>query len=67
MVQTSLVCGLGMLSFAASDFIPIARFSWLMFAMLMTALLADLLVLPALLVSPLGSLFERASAKKTGP
>jgi len=64
MTQTSLICGLGMLSFAASDFVPIARFAWLMFAMLLMALWADLVVLPALLLSRLGALFEPQSAKK---
>jgi len=58
MTQTSLICGLGMLSFAASEFVPIARFAWIMFAMLLMALWADLILLPALLLSPLGLLFE---------
>jgi len=59
MTQTSFVCGLGLLTFAFSDFVPISRFAWVMFAMLMTALVADLVVLPALLLSPLGGTFQR--------
>ena len=59
MLQTSLICGLGLLIFATSHFVPISRFAWVMFAMLMGALIADLVVLPALLLSPLGRSFER--------
>ena len=58
MTQTTLVCGIGLLTFAFSDFMPIARFAWVMFAMLFSALIADLIVLPALLLSPLGIVFE---------
>jgi len=58
MTQTSLICGLGLLTFAFSDFVPISRFAWVMFSMVMFALVADLLVLPALLLSPLGKVFE---------
>ncbi|QDV22694.1 efflux RND transporter permease subunit [Aureliella helgolandensis] len=58
MTQTSIICGVGLLAYAMSDFVPIARFSWVMSAMLASALLADLIVLPALLLSPLGALFE---------
>jgi hypothetical protein len=58
MTQTSLVCGLGLLVYAISPFVPMARFAWLMFAILMFALLADLVVMPAILVSPLGRFFE---------
>lgn len=54
MFQTSLICGLGMLVFTVSPFMPAARFAWLMFALLAAALIADLLILPALLASPLG-------------
>ncbi|MCH2115091.1 MAG: MMPL family transporter [Pirellulales bacterium] len=58
MIQTTLACGLGLLTFAMSDFIPIARFAWVMFAMLSSAVVADLVVLPAVLLSPLGVVFE---------
>ncbi|MEO2009217.1 MAG: hypothetical protein ABGX22_11120, partial [Pirellulaceae bacterium] len=49
--------GLGLLVFVGSEFGPIKRFAWMMFFMLTSALLADLLVLPALLYGPLGRLF----------
>ncbi|HJN67457.1 MAG TPA: hypothetical protein QF761_14700, partial [Pirellulales bacterium] len=60
MIQTSLICGLGLLVFAFSSFAPIARFGWLMGAMLGTALIGDLIILPAVLMSRLGSVFEPA-------
>jgi len=54
MLQTSVICGLGMLVFVVSPFMPAARFAWLMFALLIAALVADLLIMPALLASPVG-------------
>ncbi|MBC8351940.1 MAG: hypothetical protein H8E66_08115 [Planctomycetes bacterium] len=65
MIQASLICGLGLLVFGLSDFVPIARFAWVMFAMLMSALVADLIVLPAILLSPLGRTFEPLRAQDT--
>lgn len=61
MVQTSITCGLGLLMFALSDFVPTARFAWMMLAFLMLALIGDLLLLPALLISPFGICFQRQS------
>jgi predicted RND superfamily exporter protein len=58
MMQTTLICGLGLSMFAFSDFVPTARFAWMMVALLALALLGDLVVLPALLLSPLGKWFE---------
>lgn len=66
MIQTSLTCGFGLLVFALSDFIPTSRFAWMMLGLLMTALLGDLLVLPALLLGPLGRLFETADMEEEG-
>lgn len=58
MIQTSVSCGLGLLIFALSDFVPTSRFAVLMACLLLLALLGDLLLLPALLLSPAGRLFE---------
>ncbi len=68
MIQTSVSCGLGLLVFALSDFVPTGRFAILMAFLLMLALLGDLLLLPALLLSPAGRLFEpeRQSSKQQG-
>jgi hypothetical protein len=61
MVQTSLICGLGLLVYALSPFAPFAKFAWLMFTMLLAAIVADLVVLPAILDSPLGRVFAPKS------
>jgi predicted RND superfamily exporter protein len=57
MIQTSLICGLGLMVFSLSPFAPVARFGWLMAAMLGAALLGDLIVLPAILKGWLGRAF----------
>ncbi|MEZ6073559.1 MAG: MMPL family transporter [Pirellulales bacterium] len=54
MTQTTLICGLGMFVFAVSDFEPTRRFAWLMFLLLSTALVGDLVLLPALLAGSVG-------------
>jgi predicted RND superfamily exporter protein len=58
MTQTTLICGLSLLVFMMSPFIPAARFSVLMFTLLLAALAGDLILLPAILASPLGRLFR---------
>jgi predicted RND superfamily exporter protein len=59
MIQTAMVCGLGLLVFGLSSFVPISRFAWLTFALLSVGLLSDLMLTPALLYSPLGRWFYR--------
>jgi len=54
MVQTTMVCGLGLMVFALSDFVPISRFATLMFVLLVTALVGDLLLLAGILAGPCG-------------
>ena len=58
MIQTSVICGFGLLVYSLSPFVPISRFGWIMCLMLFTALLGDLIFLPALLAGPLGRFFE---------
>ena len=68
MTQTSLICGFGLFVYSFSPFIPISRFGWMMFLMLFAALLGDLILLPALLVGPLGRFFEiRRRAETPSP
>jgi len=57
MIQTTLICSLGLVVFALSPFAPIARFGMCMFVLLLIALLGNLIVLPAILLSPLGRPF----------
>ncbi len=54
MLETSIICGIGLLVFVISPFIPIARFGLVMAIMLALGLLGDLLLLPAALCSALG-------------
>jgi predicted RND superfamily exporter protein len=58
MTQTTIVGGLGLFVFALSTFTPTQRFGTLMLVMLATALVGDLILLPALLVSPVGRFFK---------
>ncbi|MFG0261271.1 MAG: MMPL family transporter, partial [Novipirellula sp. JB048] len=63
MTQTTIVGGLGLFIFALSTFTPTQRFGTLMLVMLATALVGDLILLPALLAGPAGRWFKpRVSA-----
>ncbi len=64
MLQTSIICGLGLLAFMASPFAPIARFGLVMALMLSLALLGDLVLLPAVLCSGLGRSLGRNGAPR---
>jgi predicted RND superfamily exporter protein len=55
--QTSCAVALGLLMLVPAELQLISRFGWLMAAMVGTALLGDLVLLPQLLASPLGQLF----------
>jgi predicted RND superfamily exporter protein len=57
MVQTTIIGGLGLAVFGLSTFTPTQQFGYLMLAVLGTALVGDLLLLPALLAGPLGYYF----------
>ncbi len=60
MVQTTLIAGLGLAVFAASTFTPTRQFGLLMITILAAALVGDLVMLPAMLVGPLGRFFGSA-------
>ena len=51
MVQTSVICGFSMFLYAFCGFLPTVRFGILLSAMLLAALIGDLLLLPALLAA----------------
>ena len=59
MWQTAVICGLGLLVFALSEFIPTRRFAWMMLMLLLLAVIADLILLPALLLGPVRRFFVR--------
>lgn len=65
MLQTSLICGLGMLVFVFSNFTPASRFAWMVGILLAAALIGDLVILPAmLLLRPLRRVFANAAASR---
>lgn len=66
MTQTTAIGGIGLSIFAFSTFTPTQRFGTLMLAMLVAALIGDLLFLPALLASPFGKVFDQAKKKAAG-
>jgi multidrug efflux pump subunit AcrB len=69
MVQTACVGGLGLSVFALSSFTPTQRFGTMMLAMLFVALIGELVMVPALLASPLGKYFvpKRCWHRPAGP
>jgi predicted RND superfamily exporter protein len=64
LTQSAIVCGLGILVFAASSFAPTRRFAWMLALLVTAALAGDLVLLPALLASPLGRFFRPASRSR---
>ncbi len=59
MTQTTIVGGLGLFVFSLSTFTPTQQFGTLMLILLATALVGDLVLLPAILAGPLGACFRR--------
>ena len=59
MWQTSAAVGIGLLMLYPAELLLISRFGWLMSALIAAALVADLVLLPALLSGWLGALIER--------
>jgi predicted RND superfamily exporter protein len=55
MLRTTAICGAGLAVFGMSTFMPAARFGWIVTALLLAALVGDLLLLPALLAGRLGA------------
>ena len=66
MTQTTLIGGLGLAAFALSSFTPTQRFGTLMLFLLAAALIGDLIVLPAVLASPLGKFFGKERVDAVG-
>lgn len=66
MLHTSVICTGSMLPFFFSDFLPTSKFALLMILILSGAILGDLILLPAILQSPLGRLVGKAGQGKRG-
>jgi predicted RND superfamily exporter protein len=58
MTESTIVCALGILIFSLSSFAPTSRFSWMLALLMLAALAGDLVLLPAMLVGPLGRCFK---------
>lgn len=54
LLQTTIICGVGMLVFSVSDFVPVSRFSVMMCLLLVFSFIGDIILLPAILMGPLG-------------
>ena len=54
MWQTTAVCGLSPLVYGLSHFVPTQRFALMMLGLLSAALVGDVILMPAILASPLG-------------
>jgi len=64
MYQSWAVLGLGLAVFALSSFVPTQRFGAMMFLLLTAALVGNLLMLPAVLASPLAYFFGRRLTRR---
>jgi len=62
--QTMIICGVGMLVFGLSEFVPVARFAIMLCVILMISLAGAVIALPAILFSPLGRFFENKEKDK---
>lgn len=65
--QTSAAIGLGMLALYPVELLLISRFGWIMSGMIFAALWGDVILLPALLAGPLGSILEAIEQRKRNP
>ncbi len=65
MMQTSLVVAFNLLMLYPAELVLVSRFGWLMAALIVAALVADLVLTPALLAGPLGALLEAGKKRDT--
>ena len=63
-LQAALINGLGLSVFAFSSFTPTRQFGVLMLAILIAGVVAELILLPALLAGPLGTVFTRSKKRQ---
>jgi uncharacterized protein len=59
MWQTSMIIGLGMFILSFADLLLVSRFGWLMASLILAAMFADLILLPAMLAGSLGRFIAR--------
>jgi uncharacterized protein len=61
-LQAALISGLGLSVFCFSTFTPTMRFGYLMLTILIAGVIAELIMLPAILAGPLGRVFKVPAA-----
>jgi hypothetical protein len=69
-LQAALISGLGLFVFTLSTFTPTARMGWLMMTILIAGVIAELVMMPAILAGPLGAVFKvpaKPPAKQVPP
>ncbi|MCB9941814.1 MAG: MMPL family transporter [Planctomycetaceae bacterium] len=66
-LQAALISGLGLSVFAFSTFTPTQQFGYLMLTILLAGVVAELIMLPAILAGPLGWAFKPVLPKSEGP
>jgi predicted RND superfamily exporter protein len=62
-LQAALINGLGLSVFASSSFTPTKRFGWLMLAIIIAGVVAELIMCPSILFGPMGKVFEKKTKK----
>jgi predicted RND superfamily exporter protein len=62
-LQAGLINGLGLSVFATSSFTPTQRFGWLMLTILIAGIIAELIMLPAIMFGPIGRVFDLKQPK----
>ena len=66
-LQAALISGLGLSVFAFSTFTPTQQFGYLMLTILLAGVVAELVMLPAILAGPLGCAFRPTKSKSEDP
>jgi predicted RND superfamily exporter protein len=66
-LQAALISGLGLSIFAFSTFTPTQRMGWLMMTILLAGVVAELVMMPAILAGPLGKVFSPRRAAEAAP
>ncbi len=66
-LQAALISGLGLSVFAFSTFTPTQQFGYLMLTILLAGVVAELVMLPAILAGPLGWAFRPTKSKSADP
>jgi uncharacterized protein len=67
MIETAAIASLGLSALAFSAFTPLREFAYLMVATMMASLAVNLILLPAMLASPLGWFFAPLELRRLDP